>query len=77
MSTEARSVRILRSVLLFIANSLLALLGGFALMLAVAVAHAHWITTLPTIGYWWSVLLVYLLRGSFTTISKRDLELDR
>jgi hypothetical protein len=77
MSTEARSVRILRSVLLFIANSLLALLGGFALMLAVGVAHAHRITTLPTIGYWWSVLLVYLLRGSFTTISKRDLESDR
>lgn len=73
MSTEPRSLRILTSVVLFIANALLALLGGFALMLAIAVAHSHWIPALPTIGYWWSVLLVYLLRGSFATISKKDL----
>lgn len=38
-----------------------ALVGGWMLMLAVAVAHDHWIPQLPTIGYWWAVLIFFLL----------------
>jgi len=50
----------------FITNILIAFLNGWALMLAVGVAHAEWIPQLPTIGYWWSVLIVYLLSGVFS-----------
>ena len=49
-----------------------ALSGGFMLMLAVGVAHAEWIRQLPTIGYWWAVLLVYLLRGVFSNAKTKD-----
>lgn len=37
-------------------------------MLAVGIAHAEWIPALPTIGYWWALLLVVLLRGVFSPI---------
>lgn len=49
-------------------------LGGWALMLAVGVAHAEWLPGLPTVGYWPSVLLVLLLRGVFSRVpsSRRD-----
>ena len=43
---------------------------GWMLMLAVGIAHAEWIPTLPTIGYWWAVLLVVLTRGLFTAVPK-------
>jgi hypothetical protein len=52
------------TVLLVSAGS--ALLGGWELMLAVGVIHAEWIRQLPTVGYWWAVLVVYLLRGIFS-----------
>lgn len=42
------------------------LIGGWLTMLAIGVAHAEWIPTLPTLGYWWTVLLVTLTRGLFT-----------
>jgi hypothetical protein len=41
--------------------SLTSMLGGWLLMLAVEVAHDHWIPQLPTIGYWWAVLIYFLL----------------
>jgi hypothetical protein len=50
-------------------SALTALLGGWELMLAVGIVHAEWIRQLPTVGYWWSVLLVYLLRGVFSVPS--------
>ncbi len=50
------------------ANALMALWGGWMLMLAVGVAHDQWTPTLPTIGYWWAALIVWLLQGAFTTI---------
>jgi hypothetical protein len=53
-------------------NAVMALLGGWMLMIAVGVAHAHWVPALPTIGYWWAALIVWLLQGSFRTI-----DLDR
>ncbi len=43
-----------------------ALAQGWALMLAVGIIHSEWIPALPTIGYWWAVLIVFLLSGSFS-----------
>jgi hypothetical protein len=48
-----------------------ALLTGWILMLAVGVAHAEWIRQLPTIGYWWAVVLVALTRGLFRAVSTK------
>jgi hypothetical protein len=48
-----------------------AFIDGFWLMLAVGVAHAEWVPKLPTIGYWWAVLLVAMLRGVFSNIQPR------
>lgn len=42
--------------------AVVALINGWMLMLAVAVTHEHWIPELPTIGYWWAVLITWLLR---------------
>ncbi len=30
------------------------------------IAHAEWISALPTIGYWWACLLAALLCAAFT-----------
>jgi len=43
-------------------------LDGWFLMLAVGVAHTQWIPQLPTIGYWWAVVLVALLTGVFSRL---------
>jgi hypothetical protein len=43
---------------------------GWGLMLAVGIVHNAWIHQFPTIGYWWSVLLVLLLRGTFSRLPK-------
>jgi len=48
-------------VVSLLTSALLSLLGGWNLMLAVGVAHAEWIHALPTIGYWWAVLLSLLI----------------
>jgi hypothetical protein len=45
-----------------------AFFGGWMLMLAVQIAHRHWLPGLPGIGYWWAVLLVALLRGVFSRL---------
>lgn len=63
---------LIRFVIEMIANGLLAALGGLWLMLAVAVAHDHWVSGLPTLGYWWAFLIVFLLQGAFKTV-----DLDR
>ncbi len=42
------------------------LLRGWWLMLGVGIAHAEWISALPTIGYWWACLLAALLCAAFT-----------
>lgn len=44
---------------------MLALLNGWFFMLIVGAIHAEWIPQLPTIGYWWSVLIVAVLRTVF------------
>lgn len=43
------------------------LIAGLWLMLAVGIIHHEWIRSCPTIGYWWSVLLVGLLRPALST----------
>lgn len=45
-----------------------ALIEGWIFMLAVGIAHTYWIPALPTIGYWWAVLIVFLLTGTFSRI---------
>jgi hypothetical protein len=43
-----------------------ALSSGWAFMLAVGVVHAEWLPQVPTLGYWWSVLIAWLLRWALT-----------
>jgi hypothetical protein len=38
-----------------------AMLAGWAFMIAVGVAHAEWVPMVPTIGYGWAVLIIWLL----------------
>jgi cytosine/uracil/thiamine/allantoin permease len=42
-------------------RAVLALLMGLAFMHAVGVIHHEWIPQLPTLGYWWSVLISLLI----------------
>jgi hypothetical protein len=52
---------------------LIALLNGLWFMLGVGVIHDHWWPEVPTVGYWWAVLIVALLRGVFSrTPAKKD-----
>lgn len=48
------------------------LLGGLELMLAVGIIRAEWIPWMPTIGYWWAVLIVLLLRGTFSRTRQEE-----
>jgi len=60
----------LRNVIVgMLASMVCAFSDGWMLMLAVGIAHAEWVPALPTIGYWWAVLIVYLLRGVFSKIA--------
>lgn len=45
---------------------LMIFIGGFEFMLAVGIIHHEWLPQLPTIGYWWAVLIVGLLKGTFS-----------
>jgi hypothetical protein len=45
-------------------SALASMLGGWMFMLAVGVAHHEWTPGLPTIGYWWAVLLTWLIRSA-------------
>jgi hypothetical protein len=51
-----------------------ALFGGWMLMLTAGIVHAEWITSLPTVGYWWAVAIVALMRGVFSRIPKTESE---
>jgi len=66
LKRKKRRAALGRTVTAMVTNWIFALIDGWMLMLAVAVAHAAWIHNLPTIGYWWAVLLVLLLRGVFS-----------
>jgi hypothetical protein len=43
---------------------LIALMAGWAFMLAVGVIHHEWIPACPTIGYWSAVILAALVRSA-------------
>jgi hypothetical protein len=45
-------------------------LKGWLFMLAVGIMHDHWVPALPTIGFWWSVLLMFVLPSFGTAPSK-------
>jgi uncharacterized membrane protein YiaA len=44
----------------FVMLALRVLVDGWVMMLLVGVVHAEWIRSLPTVGYWWAVLIVTL-----------------
>lgn len=47
-----------------VVTAVASMLGGWMFMLAVGVAHHEWLPGLPTIGYWWAVLLTWLIRSA-------------
>jgi hypothetical protein len=44
--------------------------AAWMFMLGVGVAHAEWIHQLPTLGFWWALLLVVLIRPLFAGYAK-------
>ena len=48
-------------------GALFALLNGWLLMTLVDVIHNHWTPEVPTIGYWWAVLVMWLAYCLFGT----------
>lgn len=65
---KRRRAKIEKAITNFLTTQLLNFLGGWEFMLAVGVIHAEWIPQLPTIGYWWALLIVFLLRRTFSAI---------
>lgn len=58
-------------------SAVFSLMNGWMLMLAVGVVHAHWWPAVPTIGYWWAVLIVWLLNGVFSARQTKAKDSDR
>lgn len=48
-------------------GALASMLGGWMFMLAVGIAHHEWLPGLPAVGYWWAVLLTWLIRSAALT----------
>jgi formate/nitrite transporter FocA (FNT family) len=70
---ERRGKAIQKFISSMLAKAASDLITAWYLMLAVGVAHAEWLHKLPTIGYWWALLLVVLVRPLFTsTATKSD-----
>jgi hypothetical protein len=68
----------LASWLLTLASSVL--IGGWFFMLGVGVIRAEWLPQVPTLGYWWAVLIAYLLRCGLTRLpqsTSKKKEADR
>jgi hypothetical protein len=55
-----------------VTGALTGLIKGWLFMLTVGVAHAEWVPMLPTIGFWWSVLLMVIMPSLGGTSSKKD-----
>jgi len=56
-----RFARVTEAVLYAIAlTAILAMVGGWWLMIAVGVAHHEWASTIPSIGYWSAVKITVL-----------------
>lgn len=45
-------------------------LRAWVFMLAVAVIHDHWLPNVPTLGFWWAGLIIWLIRGALEQTSK-------
>lgn len=60
-----------------VAAALKTLIDGWYLMLAVGIVHHEWIRSCPTIGYWWAVLLCFLIRGALNYVPTAKSEADR
>jgi hypothetical protein len=67
-TAEKRGKAVSGCITALIVSYLGALFDGWLLMLAVGIAHAVWWPDVPTIGYWWAVLMVALLRGVFSPV---------
>jgi hypothetical protein len=63
---EQRGKAIQGCITALLTSIIAAFFSGWMFMLGVAVLSAHWWSALPTIGYWWSVVAVALLRGVFS-----------
>lgn len=51
-------------------------LSGWAFMIAVGVAHAEWVPSLPTIGFWPAFIIAMLL-GSALRLGSLDFSSDK
>ncbi|HEX2551558.1 MAG TPA: hypothetical protein VHK64_08185 [Nocardioidaceae bacterium] len=47
-------------------------LKGWLFMLAIGIAHAHWWHSIPTIGFWWSVLFMAVLPSFGSASTAKD-----
>jgi len=78
MSTERNKMVIFMPILLGIGTRLAySLIGGIFLMFAVGVIHHEWIESCPTIGYWWAVVLSFLITMALTFEVNAKLEARR
>lgn len=70
--SERRGKAIQKFITGMLTKALSDLITGWYLMLAVGIAHAEWLHKLPTIGFWWSVLIVMLLRPLLSPSSAKS-----
>ncbi|MFA9272611.1 MAG: hypothetical protein ACEQSX_18040 [Baekduiaceae bacterium] len=54
-----------------VTNVFIALIRGWALMLAVGVAHHDWTARIPPMGYWTAVLLTALFPIAASTMTTK------
>lgn len=47
-------------------SALTAFFYGLVFMLTVQVVHEHWLSSVPTVGYWVAVLVAFTVRTLFT-----------
>lgn len=55
-----------------ITSVLTTFLKGWLFMLAIGIAHAEWWRTIPTIGFWTSVVFMAVLPSFGSSSSKKD-----
>jgi hypothetical protein len=65
LKRKKRRAKVKRLISAQIEWAVMNFMSAWMFMLAVGVAHAVWIPGLRTLGYWWALLLVYLLRAAF------------
>lgn len=58
-------------VILLAIGALLILVQGWLFMLVVGVVHHEWLPGVPAIGYWWAVLISFLISGALQATKDR------